>query len=144
MTCSLAECALAALCAFFDGLLKLLVRQNPDIGIGRTAVAGSEVQLFHVGRRLLAPVIGELLGVIVSGPLRALGTGDDVVHQIEREQIRLLVVAAGRNFAGGTFDHHASVKLRDRRELLWRHPVVDDRLDRVDMRCRKVVLVEGL
>ena len=64
------------------------------------------------------------------------------MHQIQSEEVRLLVVASGRDLTGRPLDDHAAVELGQGAEHLDRHPVVDEGLDGVDVRSREMVLVE--
>jgi hypothetical protein len=45
--------------------------------------------------RLVAAGVEELLGVVVPRFPDVLGAGDDVMHQVQREEVRLLIVAPG-------------------------------------------------
>jgi hypothetical protein len=56
------------------------------------------------------------------------------VHEVRREEVRLLVVAARRHLAGGALHDDAAVERGDLAELLGRHAVVDHRLHCVDVR----------
>jgi hypothetical protein len=95
-----------------------------------------------MGGRLLAPVVEELLGVVVPRLVCCLGSGDDVVHQVEGEVVRLLIVTAGRDLTRGSLDDHRTVERGQRAEHLHRHPVIDERLDTIDMGRREVVVIE--
>ena len=96
------------------------------------------------GAGFFAAEIGEFFGVIVSRLLCVLCTRYNVVHQIERQEIGLLVMAPSGHLPGGSLDHHAAVELRQWCEFFHRHMIIDDGLDRVDMRRREIVLIKFL
>ncbi|RIK16707.1 MAG: hypothetical protein DCC50_04080 [Acidobacteria bacterium] len=58
----------------------------------------------------LATGVEELGAVVVAGLLHVLGSGHDVVGQVERQEVGLLVVAARRDLALGASHHHAAVE----------------------------------
>jgi len=47
--------------------------------------------------------------------------------------VGLLVMAADRHLTGDALDEHAAVELGEFGELRGRHPIVDERLHRVDV-----------
>src|SRR5712664_2477074 len=125
-----------------QGALDVLVRNYARVGVGGGRAVRLEPQSLHVRRGKLAPVIEHFLGVVAPGLLPGLRAGDDVVHEVEGKEVGLLVMAAGGHFPRGALRDHAAVEQRDRRELVRRHAVIDERLHHVEMRHGKVVEVE--
>jgi len=74
-------------------------------------VPGIELELLHVRRRLLPPRVEKLLRVVLPRFLDVLLAGRDVMHQIQSQAVRLLVVAAGGDFPDGALHDHASVEV---------------------------------
>lgn len=108
--------------AFPAGGCEVFVRQYPAVRVRRAAGSGCEVEPLHVGGRQLTPVIGELLGVVIARLCNRFLARDDVVHEIQRQEIGLFVMAAGGHFTGGPLDHDAAVEGRQLRNLVDRHP----------------------
>ena len=69
-----------------------------------------EAQFVHVGRGPAAAIIEEFLRVIIAGLAGGLVADDDVVDEVEREPVGLLVMAARRELARGPLGDHAAVE----------------------------------
>src|SRR5204862_206176 len=80
------------------GLLQILVGQDALVGVGRAAVVRLEMQLLHVRSGLVAAGVEALLGVVGPRFQNVLGPAHEVVHQADREEVRLLVGTTGRAF----------------------------------------------
>jgi hypothetical protein len=84
---------------------------------------------FHVWSRLLATRVEELLGVVVASFLDRSRAGDDLVGQVERQVVGLLVVAPCRDLARCPLADNAPVELGQWRELIDGDAVVEEGLD---------------
>lgn len=114
---------------FLPGVLQILVAQYPYVRIGRIVVARRKSQALHIRRGLIAPVVRELLGVVASCLLYILCAGRDVVHQVQGQAVRFLIVATCRNFTLGPVYDDTSIEQAHLRRLVGRIAVVNDRLD---------------
>src|SRR5690625_3294153 len=124
-------------------LLELAVREQSLIGV-RGAARDVEAQCLHIRRGIATAVAEELLTVVLAGLLDGLGTGDDVVDQVQREVIGLLVVTSSRYLSAGAVHRDAAVERDDVGNHLRRNSVIDDGGDRVGMRDGVGVLLEPL
>src|SRR5918995_6971417 len=131
------------LLALAHRLLEVVVRQDAFVGIGRAWPGGREVELLHVRRGLPPPGVEELLGVVRPGVGHRPPVGHHILHEVECKEVRLFVVAPGRDLARGSLHDDAPVELRQRRDLLRWHSIVDERLHGIDVGGWEVVLVEG-
>src|SRR3954468_15422245 len=74
---------------------ELVLREDGLVRIGRpTGRARIEPQPLHVRRRLLPARVEELLGVVAAGVGDVALPVDDVAGQVQRQEVRLLIMAA--------------------------------------------------
>ena len=74
--------------------LEIAVRKKRLIGIRGIAGRRRNPQLVHVGRGQATAVVEELLGVVLPRLLDALRTDHNVMGEVERQKVGLLVVTA--------------------------------------------------
>lgn len=117
---------------FHLGRRQLLIGKDAHVGVSGTA-RSVEAQIVHVRGRLLAAKDDELRGVIVPSLIDRLGADHYVAHEVERQAVRLLVVATGLNLPSGALHHHAAVELGERFEFFDRNSIVDEWLDGIDV-----------
>ncbi|HEX8201552.1 MAG TPA: hypothetical protein VF590_13790 [Isosphaeraceae bacterium] len=109
-------------------------RDDGLVGIGRTPRRRIELKGRHVGG-MIAPSefhfdVAERLARLV----HILFAGHDVVNEVEREDVRLLLVAARRDLAGRPIDQDAAVEGDELIGLVGRHVVANRLHDVVHVR----------
>jgi len=124
-------------------LPEIFIAQDRNVGILGARVAWFELQSIHIGRGFLSAIVQELFAIVRAGFIHGFSAPDDIVHEVERQEIGLFIMAARRDFADRSFHDDTAIEASDIVKLVDRDAIIDERFDAVHVGRGKAMLVEN-